>query len=542
MAEHDRVRVYEAFAAALLEHGVDTVFGLMGDANMLYAGDYQDRGGRFVRVVHEGSAVGMADSWSRMTGRVGVASVTHGPAVSNTLTSLVEAVRSRSHVLLVTGDTPREPTHFQRLDLAAVATTAGAGYEKVHKPESLVRDLNRAMQRVLAEDRPVLLDLAIGMLRQDAGQQPPVARAVPRARGVPSEEQLGGAIGLIAAAKRPVVLAGRGAVASGARDELVALSGRIAAPLATSLLAKDLFRGHPSDIGICGNLSHSVASRAITEADCIIAFGASLNAHTSFHGEIMAGTKVVQVDADPGAFDWYTRVDEAVAGDAKAVAAAINEALDAVEHRPATGWLRGIQQEAASHRPSDDFQDRSAADTVDVRTAMIRLDEVLPDTRVVVSDIGRFVVGVWPYLRVADARDFTSMGAFGSIGLGLAGAIGAAVARPGDLTVAVVGDGGFMMSMAEFTTAVRERLPLLVVVLDDGAYGAEHYKLVHFGMDAGYSLNDWPELVPMAEAMGARGMTVRKPAELDALTEIVADLDGPFLVDVKLDPNVNVLA
>lgn len=534
------MKVYEAFAAALLEHGVDPLFGLLGDANMQYICHYSERGGRFVPAVHEGGSVGMADAWSRMTGRVGVASVTHGPAVSNAVTSLVEAVRSRSHVLLMTGDTPLEPTYPQHLDLASAATTAGAGYEKVYRPESLVRDLNRAMQRVVAEDRPVLLDLPVGMLSKDAPAQQPVVRAIPPHVGVPTDEQLNDAIGLVASAKRPVVLAGRGAVASGARNELIALSERLAAPLATSLLAKDFFRGHPSDIGICGNLSHSVASTAIGEADCIIAFGASLNVLTAFHGEITAGKKIVQVDVDPGAFGSYTRVDEAVAGDARTVAAAMNAALDAVGHQPTTGRLRAIQRAMAAYRPSGEFTDRSSADTVDVRTAAIRLDEVLPEKRIVVNDIGRFVAGVSPYLRVTDPRDYASMGAFGSIGLGLAGAIGASIARPGDLTVALLGDGGFMMSMAELTTAVRERLPLLVVVLDDGAYGAEHHKLAQYGLDTAYSLNIWPELAPIAEAMGARGMTVRKPSELDVLAEIAADMDGPFLLDIKLDPNVSV--
>lgn len=536
--------VYEAFNTALLAGGTDTIFGLMGDANMLYLAEFQDRGGRFVPVVHEASAVAAADAWSRVTGRVGVASVTHGPAVTNTMTSLVEAVRSRSRVLLLTGDTPPVPTHFQRLDLAGLASAAGAGYEKVYKPTTVARDLGRAMQRVVAEDRPVLLDLPIGMVRQEVATQAPVAPVRTRATGTPEAVDLDAALGILATARRPIVLAGRGAVLAGAREELVALADRLGAPLATTVLAKDLFRGHPSNIGIFGNLSHGAAALAISEADCVVAFGASLNVYTSGGGKLLRGKKVVQVDVDPGAFGWSASVDEAVSGDAKAAARLMREALAAAGLQPTHGWLQRTQQAVARHDLADDFQDRSAEDTVDVRTAMLRLNDLLPERRVLVSDIGRFVLGVWPYLEVTDPLEFTTMGGFGSIGLGLAGAIGAAVARSGSATVptvAVVGDGGFMMSLPELATAVRERLPLIVVVLDDGAYGAEHYKLVHFGANADYSLNTWPDLVTVAQAMGAGGMTVRQVADLETLPARLADHDGPFLLDVKLDPHVNIL-
>ncbi|MEU3607623.1 thiamine pyrophosphate-binding protein [Streptomyces sp. NPDC035033] len=537
------MKVYQRFAEALLEHGFDTVFGLMGDANMLYLCDYAERGGRFVPAVHEGGAVGMADGWSRAGGRVGVASVTHGPAVTNTMTALTEAVRSRSRVLLVTGDTPAEPTHFQRLDLAAVAAAAGAGYERVGRPGDLVRMLDRAVQRVVAEDRPVVLDLPFGLLRQEADAPRSVARPRPRAAALPPSDRLDAALRLMSEARRPVILAGRGAVAADARDELVALGEKLAAPLATTLLAKDWFRDHPSDLGVFGGLSHRAAAAVIDEADCVVAFGAGLHAHTTGHGALLKGKKVVQVDADPGAFGWFTRVDEAVPGDARAVAAAMGEALWQSGHTPDESWLAGVRLRLGDHRPGDGYQDRTdaAAGTVDVRTAALRLDRLLPRRRVLVSDIGRFALGVWPHLRVADARDFLCMGGFGSIGLGLAGAVGAAVARPDDLTVLVVGDGGFMMNVGEFTTAVRERLPLLVVVLNDGAYGAEHVKLARLGVDPDRSLTAWPDPVPLAEAMGGRGLTVRRPEDLDVLRERTRSLDGPLLVDVRLDPRVDVV-
>jgi thiamine pyrophosphate-dependent acetolactate synthase large subunit-like protein len=539
--EEKYMKIYEAFAAALLDHGVDPLFGLMGDANMVYVGNYRERGGRFVPTAHECSSVGMANAWSRATGRVGVATVTCGPGMANTFTTLVEAVRGRSEVLLLTGDAPLEPTHFQQLDLSMVAAAAGAGYEEVLEPGSVIRDLNRAMQRVVADRKPVVLNLPQSMLLLDAGSQAQVKAPVRRARLLPDPEQLDNALGLVASSKRPVILAGRGAIASDARETLVALADRLAAPLATTVLAKDLFRGHPSNLGICGSLASSVASAAISESDCVIAFGASLNAYTTFNGELTSGKKIIQVDDDARSFGSYVPVDEAVHGDVRAVAQAMADSLDEVGHTAGRAWLEGLQDDLARYDPAGEFTDRSTADTVDVRTASIRLDQVLPAERSMVSDIGRFVHAAWPHIATSTPIGFTTMGAFGSVGLGLAGAIGMSVARPDEPTVCVIGDGGFMMNPAELATAVREKLPLIVVVYDDGAYGFEYHKMIGFGADPEHSLLSWPEISGVAEAMGAHSITVRKVEEFDEARSLAENLRQPLVIVVKLDPTVDIV-
>ncbi|KFF99120.1 hypothetical protein IQ62_20775 [Streptomyces scabiei] len=537
------MKVFHVLADALAAHGVDTVFGLMGNANLLYLPAFAEAGGRFVPVVHEAGAVAMADGYARMSGGVGVASVTHGPAFTNALTALVEGVRSRSRILLITGDPPPIPTHFHQFDIATVATAAGAGYERVHGASSVVADLNRAMQRVVAEQRPVVLNLPIALTQADAGEQAPVALPVaPSSLAAPDAGTLDAALGLLGSANRPLILAGHGAAVAGARDALVELADRTGAALATTVLGKELFAGHPRDIGIFGSLAHSAAGTVIAEADCVAAFGASLNMWTALGGDLFRGKKVVHVDTDPARFGSYTPADAPVAGDARRTAETMNALLGQAGVTAANpAWARRVAGRLAAYTPEDDVEDRSASDTVDIRTAMIRLDRVLPAERLVVSDIGRFDVGVWPYLRVADPLHFTVMGGFGSIGLGLAGAIGAALAGTGRPVIAAVGDGGFMMHLSEFTTAVRQRLPLVVVVLNDGAYGAEHYKLRHHGYDPAYSAFTWPDLAGLARAMDARALTVRKATELDAVGDLLPDLDGPLLVDVRLDPDVNLV-
>ncbi|MFI1386091.1 thiamine pyrophosphate-binding protein [Embleya sp. NPDC020886] len=536
------MKVYQALADALARHGVDTVFGLMGNANLLYLPAFADAGGRFVAVTHEAGAVAMADGHARMSGGIGVASVTHGPAFTNTLTSLVEAARSRSRVLLITGDPPPVPSHFHHFDIATVTAAAGAGYERVYEPASLVRDLNRALQRIVAERRPVVLNIPIAFMQAEAGEQAPVVPPVaPPTAAAPQPDTLDRALGLLTSAKRPLVLAGHGAATSGARESLIALADRIGAALATTVLAKEMFAGHPRDIGIFGSLSHGVASEVIADCDCVIAFGAGLNMWTALNGDLLRGKRIVHVDIDPARFGSYTPVDEAVAGDARLTAAAMDSLLREADHAGNRRWAEKIEQAMARHIPQADFVDRSGTDTVDIRSAMIRLDRILPARRTVVSDIGRFNVGVWPYLRVADPLHFTTMGGFGSIGLGLAGAIGAALAGNDRPVIATVGDGGFMMHLSEFTTAVREKLPIVVLVLNDGAYGAEHYKLRNHGYDPAHSAYAWPDLAALATTMGARALTVRKIEELDAVGEFVPTLDGPLLVDVRLDPDVNIV-
>jgi thiamine pyrophosphate-dependent acetolactate synthase large subunit-like protein len=536
------MKLYEVLADALIEQAAAPVFGLMGDANMLYVAAFRESGGRFVAAAHETGAVAMADAWSRVTGRIGLATVTHGPGVTNALTGLVEAVRSRSHVLLLTGATPAEPSHFQRLDLAAVAAAAGAGFERVYRPDSLHRDLSRALQRIVAEDRPVLLDVPHDFLLAPVASDAVGLRApARRGRFIAGELQLDPALGLIASAKRPVILAGRGAMTAGAARSLSELAELIGAPLATSVLAKDLFLAHPSNLGICGSLAHGAASAVLAEADCVIAFGASLNLHTTLRGEITAGKRIVQIDHDPSRFGWYVQPDEIVVGDVDDVATVLAVLLREAGHQPTRRWLERARGLIAEFDRRAEFRDRSNGSTVDIRTAAIRLDEVLPVHRNLVSDVGRFVNAAWRYIHTAEASRFTVMGGFGAIGLGLAGSVGMAVAHPDVPTVCAVGDGGFMMNPAELATAVRERLPLVVLVFDDGAYGAEYHKFVGYGVDPAHSYLSWPDIREVADGMGADAISVTKTSDIDAVAGLLDNLTRPLVLDIRIDPAVDIV-
>ncbi|MCU1513871.1 MAG: acetolactate synthase [Microbacteriaceae bacterium] len=535
------MKAYVAFAAALKDQGVHTMFGLIGDANMQYTAHYIDAmGGRYYGATHEAGAITMADGYHRMSGEVTVATVTHGPGLMNTLTALTEATKARSQMVLLTGDTPAVRTWTQSLDIGAAIAPTGAGYERVYRPETAPLDLARALHRARTERRPIVLNFPYDMMQQDvepvAMKPTPVISYLPPR---PDDDAIERALDVIAGAKRPLVLGGRGAALSGARDALLDLAGILGAPVATTLLGRDMFRGHPMNLGIAGSLSNTIATDAIVAADVIIAFGAGLNRYTTDKRQLFAGKRIVQIDIEPRDIGLYLRVDEALIGDARQVATALADALREAEFE-GSGWGRPYAERIANWTPESEFTDLSHDGTVDVRTAVIQLDRVLPENRTVVTDVGRFIVAGWRYLSVPEPRRFTHMSTFGSIGLGLGAGIGAAAVDPSTLTVALMGDGGFMMTLGELTSAVRNKIPLLVVVLNDGAYGAETNKLRGHGESEVHSFIDWPELAPLAEAMGARAMTVRAVADFAGIPKFIEGLTGPALVDVRMDREANV--
>src|SRR6266568_22545 len=308
------LKVHEVLAEWLQARGINTVFGLMGEANVQYLVDFiKVEGQQFISCPHEGIAVSMADGYHRLSGKIGVASVTHGPALTNTLTAFTEAVRSRSEVLLITGSTPSEGRHLQAIDIAAIVAPTGAGYERVASSSDVASGADRALRQIALERRPVVLDLPSDLLDREAANEVRPFKLPSTATSSPDQNALDEALGMVVGARRPLVLAGRGAVVSAARDALIELADLIGAPLATTLLAKDFFRGHKRYVGICGTLSSSVGGSAIAGADCVVAFGASLNQFTA--GALAASATIIHCDTDPSAIGAATPVNVGLVGD-----------------------------------------------------------------------------------------------------------------------------------------------------------------------------------------------------------------------------------
>ncbi|TDD61035.1 thiamine pyrophosphate-binding protein [Actinomadura darangshiensis] len=527
-----RMRVAEAVAGALAEHGVSCLFGVLGDGNLpILDVLVREHGADYVAAAREDGAVLMADGYARAGGRLGVATVTHGPALTNAVTALTEAARARTPMLLIAADTPpgdrRNP---QAIDQEDVVRPTGAGVQRVHSAESAVADVVRAVRRAFTERRPIVLNVPTPLLGLEAGDGPGTFLADRTPLPPPRDEEVRRVAAALERAERPVIVAGRGAAE--ARDELVGLAERTGALLATTLKAKGFFSGEPYDVGVCGGFATGIGRRLIREADLLLAVGASLNSFTVDGGRMLAGNPViVHNDVRPEAFGEWTPADLRVLGDAKALAAMLAET--AVKK---TGWRTDeTARRLDEYAYETEYPDGSDDTGLDPHTVVAALERIVPRERTLVVEGGHAALSEpCRGLSVPDPSGFVFPVNFGSIGLGLASAIGAATARPDRVTLAVTGDGALMMNLAELDTAVRRGLRLVVVVMNDAAFGYEYHNMLHRGMDTGLSLIPRPDFAAVARAFGAAAVTVRTPGELDDLKGLIADPSGPVLVDARL--------
>ena len=527
--------VYQNIAQSLKDHGVETIFGLMGDANLFLVDSFvRDCSGRFVPAAHEGSSVLMALAYTHVAGKVGVATVTHGPALTNCMTALTEGARGHIPMVLLAGDTPvANPRHLQSIDQREVVKATGAGFEQMRTPETVAMDVARAFYRAQVERRPIVLNMPADFMWREAAHTPSVLDVFTAPGGVAEGEILDNAIGMIASARRPLILAGAGAVK--AREEIIKLADRLEAPLATTLKAKGLFKDHPYNIDIFGTLSTPAAYELIAQSDCIICFGASLHDFTTDQGKLMKDKRIVQIDVTPTAIGGGLHPDAALVADAGLTAETILYWLNEAEI-PASGFTRDLDIAKLTEHPIG--PNKTAEGCVNYIHALERLEEVLPKDRLLVTDGGRFMTEVWVRLSVQGPQSFVATTNFGSIGIGLQEAIGAGVAAPEKPVVMFTGDGGFMMGgINEFNTAVRLGLDLIVIVANDSAYGAEHIQFIDRKMDPSLTEFHWPSFAEIGASLGGQGYTVRNNAELEEALAAIPNRTGPMMIELKLDPH-----
>ncbi|GAA4598745.1 thiamine pyrophosphate-binding protein [Planotetraspora phitsanulokensis] len=569
------MNVAEAVGAVLASWGVRAAFGVVGSGNFHVTNALTEQGVRYVAARHEGGAATMADAYSRMSGTVAVLTVHQGPGLTNALTGITEAAKSRTPLLVLAAEATSPRSNF-RIDQAALAAAVGAHGARVGSAETVVDDTVMAYLAALLGRRTVLLNLPLdvqaeelpddvvhavqelragrGSRRQEAAglvpppwgltfpslgesdEEEPIVSAAP-AEGSGASGALAELAGLLAAAERPVFVAGRGA--RGSRMELEALGERVGALFATSAVAKGHFHGSPWDLDVSGGFASPLAAELIGAADLVVGWGCSFTMWTTRHGTLIGpDAKVVQVDIDPDAIGGNRPVDLGVVGDVRETARTVGALLADRSPAAALGWRSPELAEriAREVRWRDvPYEDLGGDGRIDPRTLSIELDDLLPEERVVSIDSGNFMGYPTMFMSVPDGSGFCFTQAFQSIGLGLATAIGAALARPDRLPVAALGDGGLLMSVAELETVVRLGLPMVVVVYDDQGYGAEVH---HFGPD-GFPLDTvtFPavDIAEIARGFGCEAVTVQDRGDLADVAEwLKGPRDKPLVVHAKV--------
>lgn len=536
-----KLTVTDMLVKAFVAEGVEVLFTLMGDANMYWSAAMAEQPGvRVIHARHEHAACAMADGYARATGRVGVASTTCGPGFTQIMTALTMAARANTPMVVFAGDAPIGAAwYLQQIDMAPLALATGAHYVAVKSIDRLLDTVREAFIVAKVERRPVVLSIPMDLQKKDYpflaeylgsdGFVPAPQR--PR----PDPEMVERVVELIAAAERPIIIAGRGATRTGAREALEALGERSGALLANSLLGKAAFEGNPWAIGIAGAFASDWARERFAEADLVIGVGAGLGHYTTEGGYLYPMAQVVQIDTSPrGLWQGLRTADLHVRADARAAAQAIVEALD--RRGVARTGLRTPEVAAAI---AADVPDAKAytpqPGLLDPRKAILELDQVVPKDWDVVVGAGHYFSIALTHMRGRANDKYHVISDFGGIGSGLPAAIGVAADRGDGKVLLIEGDGSLYLHVQELETIRRHGIRLLVAIMNDGGYGAEFHKFRAGGHEPREAIHGRGDLAAVATGFGLRGSTVSDMSRCAALFAEHQAANTAGLWDLQID-------
>ncbi len=537
------IPVYQALAEDIRDLGVEECFGLMSDDTIGLVVSLDALGVKFHAIRHENNAVLAAEGYAAATGRLGVAVIGRGPAAANGMHGIVAVSKVGTPVLVIMGeDDPKPGPNAVGPDYKgynAPGVMMAAGLQAFKAPNGAgARATFAAAAAAAARGATVTLHLPMSAQSMELPYAPAAEMLPPAVVAGPGRRQgIEAALAVLARSQRPLIVAGQGAHKAGAKAALERLADKVGALLITPIKGKDLFRGNPFNLGLCGSFSHSLARRYVDAADCVLVFGASLNFYTTSKGTFFPDVPVVQVDADRSHIGRYYTADIAIVGDARLVA---EQLADEAPARPADAQpfrTDAVRAEIAAFDMRQDFKPEHTARTLDPRSLAIRLGELLPADRNMVYDAGNFLLSAC-YIPVSGPERMRFTSDFASMGAGFGTALGVAAARPDDVTVLMVGDGAFMMTLSELETVARLALRMVVVVFNDCAYGAELQMCRINNMAEATSLFADIDLAPLAETLGFTGVTLRTMADLENCKELLAECDGPILLDCKVNADV----
>ncbi len=526
----------------LIEQGTEVVFGYPGGAVLNIYDDLYLNAHRIRHVIsaHEQGAAHAADGYARATGKTGVVLATSGPGATNLVTGIATAHLDSVPMVAITGNVACSllgRDSFQEVDIVGITLPITKHNYMVKDVADLADTIREAFQIAQSgRPGPVLIDIPKDV-QINTAEFIPQAACTPVLPAPVEEADLVRAVELIQNSKRPYIYCGGGVLRSGAGAQVMALAEKLDAPIGFSMMGLSAVPSDfPLSLGMTGMHGSYVASKAKTEADLILALGVRFSDRaTGDKSKYAAGAKVIHVDIDDAELDKNIAAHLGLLGDVKEV---LDRLLVLISEKKKPEWLARIaemQQYAAAHSgmPLGELSPFGVIDAVSRRTEK--------DTPVA-TDVGQHQMWVAQRYPFASPRTLISSGGLGTMGFGLGAAIGACIAT-GKRTVLFTGDGSFGMNLNELATAVSQKLPVVIVILNNGVLGMVRQWQTAF-YQKHYSqttLERKTNFAALAEAFGARGLAAATPEELERCLDAAFSVNGPVVIDCAIDKDERVL-
>ena len=538
-----RMTPSEAFVETLRAQGVKDTFGIVGSAYMDAHDLFPLAGIRFVSVAHEQNAAHMADGYSRVTGKHGVCIGQNGPGITNFVTAIAAAYWAHSPVVAITpesGSLTMGLGGFQETEQMPIFSKITKWQVHVNAPSRMAELTSRAFDVAMQERGPVQLNIPRDYFYGDIEVEIPKPIRIEGSAG--GSESLDAAAALLAKAKFPVILSGGGVVMANGIKECVALAEYLTAPVVNSYLHNDSFpTSHALACGPLGYMGSKAAMRLINKADVVLALGSRLGPFGTLpqygFDYWPNDAKIIQIDNNPRMLGLVKKISLGICGDAKLAAAELLARLKAkVRLAPDKARIAAIGKEKKAWAeelakwPSPNEETR-----IGPRQALAALARAKPKNAIVSTDIGNVSSVSNSYLHFDQAPSFLAAMAFGNCGYAYPAAIGAKVGCPDRPAIAYVGDGAWGMSLAEVMTCVRENIPAIAVVFNNGQWGAEKKNQVDYfdNRFLGTNLKN-PNFADVAKAMGAQGMTVGRVDDIEDALRTAVRSNKPTVINLVL--------
>jgi acetolactate synthase I/II/III large subunit len=532
----------------LSREGVDCMFGYPGGVTLPFYDCLYDHPIRHVLVRHEENAAFAAEGYARATGKVGVCCATSGPGATNLTTGLVDAMMDSIPIVAITGQVSTKligSDAFQEADTFGITRSCTKHNYLVKHLDELPKIIHEAFY-VAASGRPgpVLVDVPKDVFQAQGHYQAVSAIHLPGYKVFLEGHtgQIRRAVQLIRKAERPLVYSGGGIVAANAAAELREFLDLTGFPAVTTLMGLgSIGSNHPQFISMPGMHGSYAANMAMSGADLLIALGTRFDDRVT--GRLAAfapHAKVIHVDIDPAEIGKNRAPDVPIVGDVKHVLGRFNSELR--EKEPADekveagrqAWWHQIREWKDEHPLAPVTSDSE----IKPQHLMAAIDRLSNGQAIVASDVGQHQMWAAQLIRFNEPRLWLNSGGLGSMGFGLPAALGAQFARPDKLVFAIVGDGGFQMSIPELATLASYGLPVKIVVMNNGYLGMvrQWQELFYNNRLSAVTLDCFPDAEKLAAAYGLKGRTIEKPWELDAALGEAVKEPGPYLLNVKVAP------